>query len=227
MDRAFEGLVKLASGISWRRAIVVLAVLVSLYYVGHIAGERIVASFDFSHDIAAHRMVRRAVITATALYIVLMAIPFMPGIEVGLSMLMLLGARVALLVYLSTITALMLSFIVGRFIPVRHAARAFHLFGLARAEDLLQTVAALPVKERLPFLLDHVPPGLAPFMLRHRYLALAVLINLPGNMLIGGGGGIALVAGMTRLFTGPAFLLTVAVAVAPVPLLIYFAHYSW
>jgi hypothetical protein len=53
-----------------------------------------------------------------------------------------------------------------------------------------------------------------------------VLINLPGNMLVGGGGGIALVAGMTRLFSWPAFLLTVAVAVAPVPLLIYFAQYS-
>ena len=225
MDRAFEGLLKLASGIRWRRAFLILATLVSLYYLGQIAGERIVASFDFDQQIAAHRMVRRAVMTATALYIVLMAIPFMPGIEVGLSMLMLLGAKVALLVYLSTITALMLSFLIGRFIPVRYAARAFHLFGLARAEDLLQMVAALPVKQRLPFLLDKAPPGIAPLMLRHRYLAIAMLINLPGNMLIGGGGGIALVAGMTRLFPWPAFLLTIAIAVAPVPLLIYFVRY--
>ena len=86
-------------------------------------------------------------------------------------------------------------------------------------------VAALPVKQRLPFLLDKAPPGIAPLMLRHRYLAIAMLINLPGNMLIGGGGGIALVAGMTRLFPWPAFLLTIAIAVAPVPLLIYFVRY--
>jgi hypothetical protein len=225
MNRAIEGLQKLASTIRWGRAFVILAALTSLYYLGQITHEWIVASFDFNQQVAAHNMVRRAVITAAALYIVLMAIPFMPGVEVGLSMLMLFGAKVALLVYLCTIAALLLSFLAGRFIPVRHAARAFRLFGLARAEELLRRVAALPVNERPAFLLDTLPPGIAPFVLRHRFLALAILINLPGNMLIGGGGGIALVAGMTRLFSWPAFLLTVAIAVAPVPLLIYFVRY--
>jgi hypothetical protein len=225
MDRAIEGLLKLASGIRWRRLIVILAVLVSLYFLGQAAEKWVVASFDFNQQIVAQKMIRRAVITAMVLYIVLMAIPFMPGVEVGLSMLMLLGGKVALLVYLCTIAALMLSFLAGRFIPVRLAARAFHLFGLARAEELLQKIAALPVSERPAFLLDNVPPGLTPLILRHRYVALAILINLPGNMLIGGGGGIALAAGMTRLFTWPAFLLTIALAVAPVPLLIYFVRY--
>ncbi len=54
--------------------------------------------------------------------------------------------------------------------------------------------------------------------MRYRYLALAVALNVPGNYLIGGGGGIALFAGVTRLYSIPGFLLTIIVAVAPVPL---------
>jgi hypothetical protein len=38
---------------------------------------------------------------------------------------------------------------------------------------------------------------------------------------IGGGGGIALVAGLTRLFSLPAYVAAVAFAVAPVPLLVF------
>jgi hypothetical protein len=57
-------------------------------------------------------------------------------------------------------------------------------------------------------------------LVRHRYLALAFALNLPGNSLIGGGGGIALSAGMSGLYPMPAYLASVAVAVAPVPLLI-------
>jgi len=60
--------------------------------------------------------------------------------------------------------------------------------------------------------------------LRHRYLALAVLFNLPGNMLIGGGGGIALIAGMSGLYRSTNYFITVTLAVAPVPLIISFTE---
>ncbi len=45
-------------------------------------------------------------------------------------------------------------------------------------------------------------------------------LNIPGNTLIGGGGGISLAAGMSRLFRVWRFLLVLAIAVAPVPLII-------
>jgi hypothetical protein len=51
-------------------------------------------------------------------------------------------------------------------------------------------------------------------------LTLAVLLNLPGNIIIGGGGGIALIAGMTRLYSPPTYLTTIAIAVAPVPVIV-------
>lgn len=44
------------------------------------------------------------------------------------------------------------------------------------------------------------------------------------NILIGGGGGIALMAGMSRLFPLPVYLLTVICAVAPVPLFMVLAE---
>ena len=54
--------------------------------------------------------------------------------------------------------------------------------------------------------------------MRYRYLNLAVLINIPGNAVIGGGGGIAFVSGLSGTFRMPLAILTIALATAPVPL---------
>ena len=54
-----------------------------------------------------------------------------------------------------------------------------------------------------------------------RYPLLAALINVPGNAVVGGGGGIALTAGFSRLFRPGWTALTVALAVAPVPLIVW------
>jgi len=61
-------------------------------------------------------------------------------------------------------------------------------------------------------------------LLRYRYVALAVAINTPGNVILGGGGGLALMAGLSRLFSPLPFLLTVLIAVLPVPLLFFVGH---
>ena len=74
--------------------------------------------------------------------------------------------------------------------------------------------------QRLQFLLQNASSRIVPFLLRHRFLALMVALNLPGNALVGGGGGICLVAGFSRLFTLPRFALAIAAAVAPVPLMV-------
>jgi hypothetical protein len=58
--------------------------------------------------------------------------------------------------------------------------------------------------------------------LRYRYVALALAVNTPGNSVIGGGGGIMMIAGLSGLFTPAATFLTVAVAVSPVPLAMMF-----
>ena len=71
---------------------------------------------------------------------------------------------------------------------------------------------------RRKYLARQGPRRLVPFLLKHRLITLIVLLNLPGNSLLGGGGGIALITGMSRVMTFPKFLLAAAVAVAPIPL---------
>jgi hypothetical protein len=94
-------------------------------------------------------------------------------------------------------------------------ARAFGFVGLTRAQRLIEQIAPLSAERHLAHLLNHVPTRLGPLLIRHRFLSLAVVLNLPGNIIVGGGGGIAVVAGMSGLYAFPAYLATIAVAVAP------------
>ena len=58
--------------------------------------------------------------------------------------------------------------------------------------------------------------------IRYRYVALAVAVNTPGNSIIGGGGGIMLMAGLSGIFSPLATVSTIAIAVSPVPLAMVF-----
>jgi len=156
---------------------------------------------------------------SAVLYVVLMALPFMPGIEVGLMLMAMLGVGGIVLVYLCTVLALSLSFLAGRLLPPRYIARALGWLKLERARKLVTELEPLSAEERFRFLAQSTPSRVVPFLLRHRYLVLAILFNLPGNAIIGDGGGIALIAGMSRLFPFLKFLLLVCVAITPVPLL--------
>jgi len=92
--------------------------------------------------------------------------------------------------------------------------------GLRRAKDLVQKLQPLSTEQRFELLIEHAPKRIVPMLLKHRYVAVMVALNLPGNAVIGGGGGIALLAGMSGLFTVPRFLASVALAALPVPLAI-------
>lgn len=159
-------------------------------------------------------------------YTLLLAIPFLPGIEVGLVLMAMLGTKGIVLVYGCTVMALSLSFLFGRLLPPRYLARALGWFHLVRARDLVLSLEPLPPEERLRFLLEGAPSRFVPFLLRQRYLILGVLFNLPGNALIGGGGGIGLVAGMSRLFPFPKYLLLICVAITPGPIF-FLARNAW
>jgi len=53
---------------------------------------------------------------------------------------------------------------------------------------------------------------------------LILTLNIPGNSLVGGGGGIAFIAGLSGLFSYPAYLATILIAVAPVPAFFFFTQ---
>lgn len=154
-------------------------------------------------------------------YALLIAVPFMPGIEIGISLLILKGAAIAPFVYLATVLGLLLAFTVGRFLPHGWLRNILADLRLKRACALVNRLEPMSREERLAHLTDRAPGWLKPLIGPWRYLLLAALINVPGSAVIGGGGGIAFTAGFSRLFHTGWTTLTFALAVAPVPLIVW------
>ena len=92
---------------------------------------------------------------------------------------------------------------------------------LEKASELISQLEPLDQQKRLEFLNRKTPKKIAPFLLKHRFLTLAVVLNLPGNALIGGGGGIGLVVGMSKLVSFYKYFIIMAFAILPVPLCVY------
>lgn len=197
------------------KAVLFVGVLIAAKYAGDQVLKQLTPHLTPSTEPAIHRLIMIAI----AAYILLMMLPFVPGAEIGLGMMMMFGPKIAPLVYGSTVLALSLSFLIGRLVPQQAVIDMLEILRLKRAAALLRQLHPLGADERLRFMLANRSSRIVPFLLRHRYIALMAAINLPGNALIGGGGGISLVSGFSRIFSFPGFLLAVALAVAPVPLL--------
>ena len=154
-------------------------------------------------------------------YALLIAVPFMPGIEIGVSLLMLKGASIAPLVYAATVLGLLLAFAVGRLLPYRWLHGLLADLRLRRACDLVERLEPMSGEERMAHLTERMPNWLRPLFISGRYVTLALLLNLPGSALVGGGGGIAFIAGFSRLFRPLITAFVIALAVLPVPLAVY------
>jgi len=198
------------------------ALLIGIVIALNMGGGLLAGQFNLQLFPRHEALINIMVLAAACLYIGLMAIPFMPGIEIGLALMMLLGSKGALLVYLCTLAALSLSFMIGRIIPPPLIYRLLNWLHLHRAGALVEQLAPLSRQQRLALLGEQLPGGIAPLLLKYRYLTVAVALNLPGNALIGGGGGIGLVVGMSRLIPFHGFIILIALAVAPVPLWFFF-----
>ena len=153
-----------------------------------------------------------------ALYTFLLAVPFVPGVEIGLILLAALGPGGAPVVWLATVAGLSLAFALGRLVPPRRAARLLRRIGARRGAALVRHLGALDPARRRALVGAAVPRPLAPLLTRWRWLLLAVVIALPGNAVLGGGGGIAFLTGLVRLHPPAGFMLTAAVATLPLPL---------
>jgi hypothetical protein len=151
---------------------------------------------------------------ALLVYAIAMALPFVPGIEIGLALMLLLGEEGVLLVYLATQVSLMSSYLAGRLLPARFIVAAFRWLGMERARRLVEETRSIPFAH----VAERAPSRWLRTLARHRGVALVALLNLPGNALIGGAGGIGLIAGMSRAYAFPQYVLLVAVATVPVPL---------
>ncbi|MEO1196127.1 MAG: hypothetical protein AAFX45_08150 [Pseudomonadota bacterium] len=168
------------------------------------------------------QQVHKAIMIGAVAYVVLLAIPFVPGAEIGIALLAAFGAAIAPLVYICTVAAMMLAFTVGRFLPIAALERVLWVLGLRRAANLVARAAPLSKNERVAMLLEGQSRRVVRLALRYRYLAIAVAVNTPGNSIIGGGGGIMIIAGLSGIFTPISTFLTVILAVSPIPLAVIF-----
>jgi hypothetical protein len=199
------------------RSLLRLAVILVLVYA-----IRLLIGWASDTALSAHPGAQIGMIaTLLLVYTLLMATPFVPGIEIGISLMMIEGYRIAPLVYLATVLGLTLAFCAGEWLPYRWLRRVLDDLRLRRAAALLERARGLDRDARLALLQARAPGWLRPFVLRLRYLLVAALVNLPGNAVIGGGGGILLIAGLSRLFHPVVTLLTIALAVLPVPLAVW------
>lgn len=151
-----------------------------------------------------------AMIVCTFVYILLMAVPFVPGMELGWLLMGAFGTPGILAAWLGTVTGLTLGFALSRRLrnlPVMRTLAA------KRSEMSATNPADLTLAARL----------LRRSMMwqqRHPYMFLLVALNIPGNLVIGGGGGIAWISGQTPGVGYRSFIPVTALATAAVPLLL-------
>lgn len=146
-------------------------------------------------------------------YATLLAIPFVPGVELGFMIIIFFGPRGALVAYLATFLGLSTAFLVGRLAPKAICQQIRTRFKL-NDNDLFDPDGN---PASAPSLFQS--SSLASTLWRYRPLVLAALFNLPGNAVFGGGGGLALATGLGRFLSVRAFVITVLLATAPIPAL--------
>ncbi|MEL6677523.1 MAG: hypothetical protein AAFQ51_02385 [Pseudomonadota bacterium] len=207
-DSVFEG--------SWRqviwlglRALLALAALVALI----LGAEMLIDRMEITDWLRERISEPWQIALVLLVYAVVIAIPFAPGIEIGIAVMVLFGQMGAVAAYMATVLGLLLAFAVGR------GGSGWLLRPFEHALGFDAELAGRPERERLEALFGSSP--LVARLISSRYLAIMLLLNLPGNVLIGGGGGIMVLAGLSRAFSPVLLALAVALAVLPVPLVVY------
>jgi hypothetical protein len=204
----------------WRRPALIVLSYGMFVVAATYAGDRVVEHLAVDLRPTTEPLVHRLIMLSLLAYVLLMALPFVPGVEIGLALIFMIGPEIVPVVYGSTVLALLLAFTIGQLVPERLLEAAFVAVGLRRAAALVARLRPLDRDARIQQLVAGAPGRLSPWLLRHRHWAIAAVLNIPGNNLVGGGGGIALAAGMSRLVSFRAFLLTVALGTAPLPVVI-------
>lgn len=147
-------------------------------------------------------------------YALFLALPFVAGVEIGLLIMAIFGVPGVLVAYAGTLIGLNLAFGVGRLLPEALVKKWLQKVGLQKADDVDVLIEQLVTG---PGWLNRF----AGVLLRNRYITLALCFNFPGNSLVGGGGGLSLLSGMSRrLMYWPYFLLVTVIATLPIPLLV-------
>lgn len=200
----------------YRIAVVVVAYS-ALLLLGYWGSEWLMQALGLEPESGAVIVNDGAIWLGIAAYALLLAIPFVPGVEISLGLLATFGSAVAFQVYLGTVVAFLLAYSIGRVVPAALLSGFFRWIGLTSAEALVERMRPLSRKERLDLIVELAPRRFVPTLLRYRYVGLVFALNLPGNAILGGGGGIAMLAGLSNMFSFPFFFVAACIAALPIP----------
>lgn len=157
------------------------------------------------------------------IYFVTSGLPFVPSSEIGFGLLIIFGGEMAPLIVLVSSAGLITSFLVGKFVPKQKLANLLVWFGLEKAPRFLLRLQGMSSQQKLDQMMQGVSKKWSIVLLRYRYLGVIALLNIPGNAVIGGGGGIAFMAGVTGVFSVKGFATSAIIGVMPYPLFFFVA----
>ena len=163
---------------------------------------------------------RGVLIVGGLIYSLLLSLPFVPGVELGILLMCVFGKEGVVFVYLATVAGLSLAFLIGRLVPRRWIDSGLERLGDSRSCSS-QSDEIEKMTDCISIGRSHIPSWLKSYLVKYRYLTVAILVNMPGNYILGGGGGISIACGTSRRISWKGFLVTIILAVSPVPILAY------
>jgi len=208
-------------GSRFRRIARKLSVVFVLVYIAKLGGDQLSAKIALYESDAAARAMVGLLVTVMIGYALLLAIPFVPGVEIGIAVLVLQGPSAAPIVYVATAAGMFLAFAIGQYAPFSRLIQFCDDLALVRIAGLLARIEQTSSQQRLDQMQERLPGWLAPIFCNYRYVTLGLAINLPGNIALGGGGGIMMAGGLSRLFQTRFAVLTILIATLPVPLSVW------
>jgi hypothetical protein len=203
-------------------------VLVVLGYIGLMAGGVVLGNWMFSSirldaQSASTVSIFWLLVPVFTVYFITSGLPFVPSSEIGFGLLIIFGGEIAPLIVLVSSAGLITSFLVGKYVPKRRLAELLAWFGLEKAPDFLIKLQGMNPQEKLDHMMQGVSKSFARSLMKYRYFGIMALLNIPGNAVIGGGGGIAFMAGVTGLFSAKWFAVSAILGVLPYPLFFFVA----
>jgi hypothetical protein len=150
----------------------------------------------------------------TIIYAVFLAMPFVAGVEIGLLIMTVFGVSGVLVAYGGTLLGLTLAFWAGRILPGSFIGNGLRRLGVDSDASDLDEFLRQSISSAGRF------SSLCATLLKNRYFTIAVLLNCPGNAVVGGGGGLSLLSGMSKDVSWLHFFAMTAIATSPVPILV-------
>jgi len=155
------------------------------------------------------------IVVTAAVYALALAVPFLPAVELGWMVMAALGTPGILAIWGATPLGLLIAFLLGQ--NLRDWPLLQHL--QQRMDEVFQSATDNSLRSRLLRFAER-------YIAAHPYWVLVILVNLPGNWMIGGGGGIGLLAGASGLYHPLRFFLILIPATGVVSVAMLLGIYS-